>query len=316
MIKKIKSFVVYRNNMPRKYLKADTAVLSLPKKIVFLDKKNKKHLLPALTKAHHLATHYGHSAIDLITGKQKYVKLASRGNLTTVKRVRKVATKKVAEAHKATAEVKKAVIKANVAMDGVAKAKRKYTKKRVAAVQAVNVAAAVGAAPTRRRRTPAQYAAVAGTYKSPGHTKAKRMARVARAIAAGMEPTLAQMTYGAVRPIKTVIYPGQTVVAEKKKRGRKPLTAEQKAANKLARDLKKKSSRTSASTQTMTGDNMSESGLTDALLSTPGLSRASSVIGPFLMGDGRRALNDDDFIAPQPGMRGFIGPILPSDLLR
>jgi len=267
MIKKIKSFVVYRNNMPRKYLKADTAVLSLPKKIVFVDKKNKKHLLPALTKGHHLATHYGHSAIDLITGKQKYAKLASKGNLTAVKRVRKVATKKVAEAHKATAAVKKAVIKANVAMDGVAKAKRKYTKKRVAAVQAVNVAAAVSAAP--KRRAP------------------RRSSYVAKAIAAGMNETLAKMTYGAAKPIKTVRYPATAIMgaaAAPKKRGRKPLTDEQKMLNRLAREEKKK-----------------------------------SLINPALMGDGRAARRipmewEADFIGPRnrvpmAGEAGFIGPL-------
>lgn len=167
--------------MPRRYLKAETAVLALPKKIVFVDKKNKKHLLPALTKSHHLATHYGHSAIDLITGKQKFAKLTNKGSLTTAKRIRKVATKKIAEAEKATKEVKKAVVKANTAVATAQKAKRKYTKKKTEAIKAATAVAATA-------------------------------------------------------PV-VVAAP----VAAAKKRGRKPLTAEQKAANKLFRDQKKKS---------------------------------------------------------------------------
>ena len=168
--------------MPRRYLKAETAVLALPKKIVFVDKKNKKHLLPALTKSHHLATHYGHSAIDLITGKQKFAKLTNKGSLTTAKRIRKVATKKIAEAEKATKEVKKAVVKANTAVATAQKAKRKYTKKKTEAIKAATAVAATA-------------------------------------------------------PV-VVAAP----VAAAKKRGRKPLTAEQKAANKLFRDQKKKKS--------------------------------------------------------------------------
>jgi hypothetical protein len=271
MIKKIKSFVVYRNNMPRKYLKADTAVLSLPKKIVFVDKKNKKHLLPALTKGHHLATHYGHSAIDLITGKQKYAKLASKGNLTTVKRVRKAATKKVAEAHKATAEVKKAVIKANVAMDGVAKAKRKYTKKRVAAVQAVNVAAAVSAAPKKRGRKPRAVAIPTG--------------------------------------ISMVVTPPSVT---KSTRGRKALSPEQKFANQLARELKKKSPDLQG--VMLAVPQMDGAAAPKMIMAEPvkmRRPRAYAESSPKFIGPRRRPYGPLPYTGPLPeaGDPGFIGPL-------
>jgi len=160
MIKKIKSFVVYRNNMARKYLKASSAVLALPKKIVFVDKKNKKHLLPALTKGKHLASHYGHSAVDLITGKGKFANLVNQGTLEDIK-LKKRATKKVKEAMKADAAVKTTVKKAKTAMAEVAKAKRVYKKKKVdASMAAADVVVAKKRGRPRKTTVAADIAAV------------------------------------------------------------------------------------------------------------------------------------------------------------
>ncbi len=47
-----------------KYFQAGTNIVGLPKEMVFIDKKNNPHLYPSLTPKHHIASHYGHSAIE------------------------------------------------------------------------------------------------------------------------------------------------------------------------------------------------------------------------------------------------------------
>ena len=47
-----------------KYFQAGTNIVGLPKEMVFIDKSNNPHLYPSLTPKHHIATHYGHSAIE------------------------------------------------------------------------------------------------------------------------------------------------------------------------------------------------------------------------------------------------------------
>lgn len=47
-----------------KYFKAGTNIVGLPQKMVFIDKSGGAHLYPSLTPKHHLATHYGVSAIE------------------------------------------------------------------------------------------------------------------------------------------------------------------------------------------------------------------------------------------------------------
>jgi hypothetical protein len=61
-----------------KYFRAGTNVLGLPAEMVFIDKKNKEHLLNTLTKKHHIASHYGVNAIDLIN-RGNTVRLAKKG---------------------------------------------------------------------------------------------------------------------------------------------------------------------------------------------------------------------------------------------
>jgi hypothetical protein len=47
-----------------RYFQAGTNIVGLPKKMVFIDKENKPHLLNTLTKKRHIANHYGASAIE------------------------------------------------------------------------------------------------------------------------------------------------------------------------------------------------------------------------------------------------------------
>lgn len=47
-----------------RYFQAGTNIVGLPKEMVFIDKSNNPHLYPSLTPKHHIATHYGHSAIE------------------------------------------------------------------------------------------------------------------------------------------------------------------------------------------------------------------------------------------------------------
>lgn len=46
-----------------KYFKAATNTVKVPKKMVFLDSKGQTHLYDTLTPKHHIASHYGQSAI-------------------------------------------------------------------------------------------------------------------------------------------------------------------------------------------------------------------------------------------------------------
>ena len=47
-----------------RYFQAGTNIVGLPKQMVFLDKKGTQHLYPSLTPKHHIASHYGSSAIE------------------------------------------------------------------------------------------------------------------------------------------------------------------------------------------------------------------------------------------------------------
>ncbi len=46
------------------YFQAGTNIVGLPKKMVFIDKSGDPHLFDSLTPKHHIASHYGTSAIE------------------------------------------------------------------------------------------------------------------------------------------------------------------------------------------------------------------------------------------------------------
>ncbi len=47
-----------------RYFQAGTNTVGLPQKMVFVDKSGTPHLYPSFTPKHHIASHYGTSAIE------------------------------------------------------------------------------------------------------------------------------------------------------------------------------------------------------------------------------------------------------------
>lgn len=90
------------------YFKAGTNIVGVPKEMVFYDKKDQPHLLNTLTPKHHLASHYGTSAIELTTKKGNLIKTVTKGEYVDLKKKVKKQKEAVKKAEKATVEVIKA----------------------------------------------------------------------------------------------------------------------------------------------------------------------------------------------------------------
>ena len=128
-----------------RYFKAGTNTIGLPKEMVFFDKSQHPHLFPSLTPKHHLASHYGQSAIQTAYNpKGGNLLKITRGEYTDyAKKVKKV--KKAA----------KALADATTGVENAAKKMRKPRRKPGAKMIDDIVASAIGAAttiPNRRGR--------------------------------------------------------------------------------------------------------------------------------------------------------------------
>ena len=90
------------------YFKAGTNIVGVPKEMVFYDKKEHPHLLNTLTPKHHLASHYGTSAIELTTKRGNLVKTISKGEYVNYQKKVKKQKQAVIKAEKATVDMIKA----------------------------------------------------------------------------------------------------------------------------------------------------------------------------------------------------------------
>ena len=107
-----------------KYAKAGTAIVGVPKNMLFMDASNHPHLLNTTTKTHKIATHYGTPA----------VLVANNG---TKRRVKTVVKAQTADYKKQMKEMKKSIsdVKSTgEAMVKKAKAQKKLTEKLSAVV--------------------------------------------------------------------------------------------------------------------------------------------------------------------------------------
>ena len=124
-----------------RYFQAGTNIVGLPKQMVFLDKKGTSHLLPSLTPKHHIASHYGHSAIETAyNNKAGNLLKITKGTYTNYKT-------KVKKQQKAVKEL----VKANVAVETAAKKMRGRPRKN-ATVTAPSVVVVAPTAPKAKGR--------------------------------------------------------------------------------------------------------------------------------------------------------------------
>jgi hypothetical protein len=125
-----------------RYFQAGTNIVGLPKQMVFVDKTETSHLLPSLTPKHHIATHYGHSAIETAynTKPGNLLKI-TKGTYTNYKEKVKKQKKEVKE-----------LVKANVAVETAAKKMRGRPRKN-ATIPAMAVVAAASVPAIKRTRT-------------------------------------------------------------------------------------------------------------------------------------------------------------------
>ena len=120
-----------------KYFQAGTNIVGLPKEMVFIDKSNNPHLYPSLTPKHHIATHYGHSAIETAYNPRG-------GNLLKITRGQYTDyAKKVKKQSKAA----KALANATASVETAAKRMRGRPRKNLAIIDNI-VSSAIGAVTT------------------------------------------------------------------------------------------------------------------------------------------------------------------------
>ena len=139
-----------------RYFQAGTNIVGLPKQMVFLDKKGTQHLYPSLTPKHHIASHYGSSAIETAynTKAGNLLKI-TKGSYTNYK-------EKVNKQKKAVKEL----VKANVAVETAAKKMRGRPRKITTAPSMVVVQAPVPAMKTRRPRLTSEQKALKEQQKA------------------------------------------------------------------------------------------------------------------------------------------------------
>jgi hypothetical protein len=148
-----------------RYFQAGTNIVGLPKNMVFLDKSGGQHLYPSLTPKHHIASHYGTSAIETAYN-------TKAGNLLKIKKGTYTNYKeKVKKQQKAVKEL----VKANLAVETAAKKMRGRPRKNATVAAAAPVMAVIPKR-TRTRLTPEQKALKAQQKADKKALKAQKKA--------------------------------------------------------------------------------------------------------------------------------------------
>ena len=86
-----------------RYFNAGTNIIGVPKKMVFYDNSDEPHLLNTLTRKNHIASHYGHNALEFENKNGNIIKTITKGEYVNYK-------KKVNKQNKAVKQAEKAIV--------------------------------------------------------------------------------------------------------------------------------------------------------------------------------------------------------------